>query len=162
MCKFQFISLNLKTPSMSQNLSPSTSHHLAVHLHKPGELAAGHGFLSLLTHVPPAPRRFKAAKLPNQTQTSLKITQTTHGFQSHLSWQRSTRSSTIFKLINYSTSKTQPPSVIHSSVHFDLLLEKGITESYLSRDRGNFWLFLSAPFCLPSSLSSNRQHQSAL
>lgn len=108
----------------------------------------------------PPPGDSKQSSCQNQTQTSLKITKTTHGFQSYLSLERSTRSSTIFKLINYSTSKTHPPPVIHSSVHCDLLLEKGITETYSSRDGGNFRLFLSAPFF--SLFSSNQQHQSAL
>lgn len=141
------------------NLSSRSSPPLAVHLHAQSELAAGQGFLILLTHVPPTPRRFKAVELPNQTPTSLKIAKTTRSFQSYLSSERSTRSSTILKLINYSTSKTQPPPprpplplpFIHSPVHCDLFLDKGITETYSTRDWENFRLFLSAPFFLPSS-----------
>lgn len=57
----------------------------------------------------PPPGDSKQSSCQIKPPTSLKIAKTTRGFQSYLSSERSTRSSTILKLINYSTSKTHPP-----------------------------------------------------
>lgn len=42
------------------NPAPRSSPPLAIHLYERSELAAGQGFLILLTHVRPTPGRFKA------------------------------------------------------------------------------------------------------
>lgn len=72
-CKFLFFCLfEMEDILHASNLSPCSSRLLAVHLHKLSELAAGQDFLSLLTHVSPAPRRFKAVELPKSNPNVFK------------------------------------------------------------------------------------------